>query len=166
MNSTTKIITKCGIFAGLYIVLSLVVFPLASGVIQIRISEGLTLLPLIFPEAIIGVFIGCFFTNLITGCVILDCIFGSLITLIAGAFTFLIGRVIKNFWLKFFIGGLFPIMLNAFLLPVIWYFAYGTGEFIYIVQVAFVLLGQIISVYAFGYPILLATKKINNKWFN
>ena len=166
MNSTTKIITKCGIFAGLYIVLSLVVFPLASGVIQIRISEGLTLLPLIFPEAIIGVFIGCFFTNLITGCVILDCIFGSLITLTASVFTYLIGKVIKNFWLKFIIGGLFPILLNAFLLPVIWLVAYGTGEFVYIVQVAFVLLGQIISVYAFGYPILLATKKINNKWFN
>ena len=166
MNSTTKAITKCGIFAGLYIVLSLVVFPLASGVVQIRISEGLTLLPLIFPEAIIGVFIGCFFTNLITGCVILDCIFGSLITLTASVFTYLIGKVIKNFWLKFIIGGLFPILLNAFLLPVIWLVAYGTGEFVYIVQVAFVLLGQIISVYAFGYPILLATKKINNKWFN
>ena len=166
MNSTTKIITKCGIFAGLYVVLSLVIFPLASGAIQIRISEGLTLLPLIFPEAIVGVFVGCFLTNLITGCVILDCIFGSLITLIAGILTYFIGKFIKNLPLKIFVGGLFPVLLNAFLLPVIWYFAYGTGEFIYIVQVAFLTIGQALSVYAFGYPLLIATKKINNKWFN
>ncbi|MBR5192245.1 MAG: QueT transporter family protein [Clostridia bacterium] len=166
MNSTTKFITKCGIFAGLYVVLSLAVFPLASGVIQIRISEGLTLLPLIFPEAIVGLFVGCFLTNLITGCVILDCIFGSLITLIAGILTYFIGKFIKNLPLKIFVGGLFPVLLNAFLLPVIWYFAYGTGEFIYIVQVAFLTIGQALSVYAFGYPLLIATKKINNKWFN
>lgn len=160
---TTAKLTRMGITAGLYIVLSLVVFPISSGAIQVRISEGLTLLPLIFPETAIALCVGCLLTNLITGCMLFDVFLGSLITLVAGLLTALIGKVIKNSVLKITIGGLFPVLLNAFLLPLIWWYCYGQLDYLYIVQVALVLVGQAVSVYAVGSIIYIATKKAKDK---
>ena len=70
--------------AAIYVVLTLLaaMFGLSSGVIQLRLSEALCLLPLIFPEAVVGLTLGCALANLITGCVFWDIIFGSVATLI------------------------------------------------------------------------------------
>ena len=156
---STKKIAKAGVIAALYVVLSLITFPVASGSIQFRLSEGLTLLPLIIPESVIALFIGCFLSNLITGCMILDVVFGSLITLLAGVLTYFIGQVIKKVAIRYIVGGLFPVLLNALLLPVIWYFCYGQLEYLYILQVAFLLISQTVSVYAFGVPLSLIIGK-------
>lgn len=160
---TTAKLTRMGITAGLYIVLSLIVFPISSGAIQVRISEGLTLLPLIFPETAIALCVGCLLTNLITGCMLFDVLLGSVVTFIAGLFTALIGKAIKNTAVKITVGGLFPVLLNAFLLPLIWWYCYGKLDYLYIVQVALVLAGQAISVYAVGTIIYLTTKKAKDK---
>lgn len=159
MNVNTKRLALSGIIAALYVALTYAVLPLASGAIQFRLSEGLTLLPLIFPEAIVGVFVGCLLSNLITGCAIWDIVFGSLITLIAGILTFIIGKVIKKMPLKIFVGGLFPVLLNAFFLPVIWYFTNGELEYLYYIQVAFLILGQSVSVYLIGTVLVLEINK-------
>ena len=156
---STKKIARAGVIAALYVVLSLITFPVASGSIQFRLSEGLTLLPLIMPESIIALFIGCMLSNIITGCMILDVLFGSLITLLAGILTFFIGKIIKNKPLKYVASGLFPVLLNAFFLPVIWYFCYGQLEYLYIIQVAFLLISQTVSVYAFGVPLCVFIDK-------
>ena len=147
---STKSLALSGMIAALYVALSLITFPVASGVIQIRLSEGLTLLPLIMPEAIPAVFIGCMLSNLITGCAVFDVLIGSLITLVAGILTYLTGKFIKKTALKIFVGGLFPVLLNAFLLPLIWYFCYGEMEYVYIVQASFLIVSQSVSVYALG----------------
>ena len=84
---TTKKIARAGIIASLYIATSFVTAPIASGAIQIRLSEALTLLALIFPETVPALFVGCGLTNLITGCAPYDIIFGSLITLFASVLT-------------------------------------------------------------------------------
>ena len=131
---TTRALARAGIIAALYVALSLVVLPIASGTIQFRPSEALCVLPFFFPEAIPALFIGCMLSNLITGCVIWDIIFGSIITLAAAVLTYICGRLIKNTVLKIIIGGLFPVLLNAFLLPVIWYYCYGELEYLYILQ--------------------------------
>lgn len=160
---TTAKLTRMGITAGLYIVLSLIVFPVASGSIQLRLSEALTLLPLVFPETAIGVFVGCALSNLITGCAVFDIILGSLITLLAGVLTAVIGKVIKNKPLKLFVGGLFPVLLNAFLLPLIWWYCYGQLDFLYIVQVCFLLISQSVAIYGVGIPACLFSEKAKNK---
>ena len=161
-NSYAKIIAKIGIIACLYTASTLLVFPIASGAMQIRVSEALCLLPLIFFEAIPGLFVGCLLSNIITGCAFFDVILGSLITLFAGAFTYIIGKKVKNTTLKIFIGGLFPVFMNAFLLPLIW-LIYGAGEQMYIVQVAFLTVGQTVSVYAFGTPLYLKLNSLKKK---
>ena len=161
MQKSTLIIVRAGLIAGLYVVLSLITMPIASGAIQFRISEALTILPLFFIEAIPALFVGCMLSNLITGCVLLDIVFGSIITLIASVLTFLIGKIIKNAFLKMFLGGLFPVLLNALFLPLIWLKVYGAIEYVYYLQALFLLISQSLSVYACGSPLYLAVRKIN-----
>lgn len=161
MSKSTKIIVRAGLIAGLYVVLSLITFPIASGFIQFRLSEALTLLPLFFLEAAPALFVGCAFSNLITGCTVLDVLFGSLTTLLAGVITLLVGKTIKKTFAKIVIGGLAPVILNASLLPVIWIWAYGQIELMYTVQMLVLLISQAISVYGAGTPLALMLKKYN-----
>ena len=146
----TKKLARAGIIASLYVVLSIIVLPLASGSIQIRIGEALTLLPLFFPEACIALFVGCAVVNLISGCVFTEVIAGSLITLISALLTYFIGKLIKNKALKVMVGGSFPVLLNAFLLPLVWYFCYGQLDYVYIIQALLILAGQAVSIYGLG----------------
>ncbi len=70
--------------AAIYIVMTMFIntFNLASGTIQVRISEALTVLPFFTPAAVPGLFIGCLLSNLLTGAMLPDVIFGSLATLL------------------------------------------------------------------------------------
>ena len=123
MNSKTKILTRAALVAGMYIVLTMIanMLGLASGAIQFRLSEALTLMPIIFPESIWGLFIGCLLSNILTGCVIWDVIFGSLATLIAAVFT----RILKK---KIFLASLCPVISNAIIVPFVLKYAYGLGD--------------------------------------
>ena len=161
---TTRALTRAGVIAALYVVLSLAVFPVASGAIQFRPSEALCILPLFFPEAIPALFIGCILSNLITGCVIWDVIFGSVITLVAAILTYIVGRGRFPYEiLKVFIGGLFPVLFNAFFLPAIWFYCYGELEYIFVLHVVFLLISQSVSVYGLGVPLYFAVKRLRDK---
>ena len=166
MSKSTIIIVRAGIIAGLYVVLSLVTMPIASGAIQFRVSEALTLLPLFFPESILALFVGCALSNLITGCMFLDIILGSLVTLVASVCTYFTGKLIKNTFLRIFLGGLFPVVLNAVILPLIWVVAYGALEYVYYLQSLFLLISQSVSIYALGTPLYLAVRRINYNLVN
>ncbi|MBQ7348489.1 MAG: QueT transporter family protein [Clostridia bacterium] len=159
----TKRLTRAGLIAALYTATSFIIAPIASGAVQIRLSEALTLLALIFPEAVPALFAGCMLSNLITGCALPDIIFGSLITFLAAALTYIAGRLIKNTAIKIFVGGIFPVVLNALLLPLIWVWCYGAGEYIYLLQALLVLVGQALSVYALGVPLYIAVNKRINE---
>ena len=121
------------------------------------------MLALVYLEAIPALTVGCLISNLITGCALFDVILGSLITFTAAALTYLIGKHIKNTALKIAVGGSFPVLLNAFLLPLIWIWCYGTIEFVYFVQVLLLLIGQSISVYFVGMFLYSSTVKLKDK---
>ena len=150
MNNLTKRITRAGIIASLYIILIFPTLTFASGFIQFRPSEFLTLLPLFMPEAIPALFIGCMLSNLITGCALLDVFVGAFITLTAGVITYGVGKIVKNGVLKIFLGGIAPVLLNAFFLPIVWYLAYGQLETLYILNVLSLFVSQSVSVYLLG----------------
>ena len=78
--------------------------------------------------------------------------------------TYFTGKIIKKTWFKLLVGGLFPVILNAFLLPVIWYFCYGELEYLYILQVGFLLVSQSVAVYALGVPLYIAIAKLGEKY--
>ncbi len=138
MKLNTKHITHSAIIAALYIILTEIsnLFGLASGVIQVRISEALTILPMFTPAAIPGLFVGCFISNVLCGNLLLDVIFGSVATLIGALGTYYWG---KNKYL----GAFFPILSNTIIIPFVlkyvycfegamWYFVVtvGLGEII------------------------------------
>ncbi len=67
-------IVQAAMIAALYIVLTGLAagFDLASGAIQVRFSEVLTILPFFTPAAIPGVTIGCLLANILTGSALPD----------------------------------------------------------------------------------------------
>ena len=165
MNNTVKKLARAGLIASLYVVLVVPTISVASGMLQFRLSEALTILPLFFVEAIPALGVGCIVANLITGCSLLDIFCGAIITLLSAVLTRYVARLFKNKWLKFFVGGAFPILLNAFLLPVVWYVAYGELLSLYIVNVACLLLSQSVSIYGVGallYNGIEKSKLLNN----
>ena len=83
-ETNTRLITMGAAIAALYVVLTLIAnaFGLANYAIQVRFSEALTILPYFTPVAIPGLFAGCIISNILTGAMPLDVIFGSLATLI------------------------------------------------------------------------------------
>lgn len=144
MKSKTRYIARSAAIAALYLALTYItsLFGLASGVIQVRFSEALTVLPALFPEAVPGLFVGCLLANVLTGSVALDVVFGSLATLIGAYGTYLLRR-------KPYLAALPPIISNTLIIPFVlafvyrfdgslWYFAMTVG------------IGEIISCGIFG----------------
>jgi hypothetical protein len=123
----------------------------------------MTLLPLFFPEATISLFIGCAIVNLISGCALTEIIVGSLITLVAGVLTAIAGKIIKNKVLKIVVGGVFPVVLNALLLPLVWHICYGVIEYVYYLQALLIFLGQAVAIYGVGSLVFIAMEKIIEK---
>ncbi len=83
-HAKVRYLCYAAIIAALYVALTLVsgALGLASGAIQVRISEALCVLPFFTPAAIPGVTLGCLIYNIIGSGNILDIVFGSLATFI------------------------------------------------------------------------------------
>ena len=84
LSRTTLYLTRGAVIAAMYVVLTYIsmAFGLDKGVIQFRLSEALCILPFFLPEAVAGLFVGCILSNMLTGCLLWDVIFGSTATLI------------------------------------------------------------------------------------
>lgn len=113
-------ITQAAVIAALYVVLTMFInaFNLASGAIQVRISEALTILPYFTPAAIPGLFVGCLLSNFLTGAAIWDIVFGSLATLLGAIGTYLLRK-----WK--WCAPLPPILANTIIIPFVLTYAYG-----------------------------------------
>ena len=120
----TKVLTRAAIIAALYVALTYVsnAFGLASGAIQLRLSEALTILPVFTISAIPGLTAGCLIANLLTGCVAFDVIFGTLATFLGAVFTRTIGKNNKYFAV------IPPILSNTLIIPFVLKIAYGAKE--------------------------------------
>ncbi len=148
MKKTMKpayFIAQAAIIAALYVVITYFVaaFNLASGAIQVRISEALTILPVFTPAAIPGLFIGCLLANTLTGAVIWDIIFGSLATLIATIGTYLLRKTKFLYTLP-------PVLSNAIIVPLVLQKAYGLEDAYWFLFLT-VGLGEVISVCVLGF---------------
>ena len=136
-NNTLKLVTG-GLIAALYVVLTVLAaqFNLASGAIQVRFSEALTIMPVFTVAAVPGLTIGCVLANLLTGCAAWDVVFGSLATLIGAVGT----RLLKD---KPLLAWIPPVLSNMAIIPIIlikvyavpdaWWFlvlTIGAGEII------------------------------------
>ena len=154
MKEKTRFITQGAVVAVLYIVLTMVsnAFGLASGVIQVRLSEALTILPMFFPSAIPGLFVGCIIANFMCGSLLLDVVFGSIATLLGALGTYYLG---KNKW----IAPVFPIISNTIIIPFVLKYVYGiSGGMLYFAITVFI--GEFISCGILGILLHNALKKV------
>ena len=135
-------ICRAAVIAALYVVLTYVFSAFASGVIQVRVSEALTILPAFTPAAIPGLVIGCLLSNTLTGCVLLDIIFGSVATLIGALGSYALRR---HTWLV----PIPPIVSNMIIVPFVLRYAYGATD-AFPFMIATVGAGEIISCYLLG----------------
>ncbi len=121
MKEKIRFVAHSAMIAALYVVLTYLanLLGIASGVIQVRFSEALTILPYFTSAAIPGLYIGCLLANFLTGAAVWDIIFGSLATLIGAVFTYLLRK--KNETLA----PVPPILANTLIIPPILKLVYG-----------------------------------------
>lgn len=65
ISLSIKTLVRIAMTAAIYTVVTLVLAPLSYGNLQVRISEALTMLPIIWKPSVAGVTLGCFLSNLI-----------------------------------------------------------------------------------------------------
>lgn len=122
MNSKkmSVFLSQAGLIAALYLCLTFLsnMMGLASGVIQLRLSEALTILPVFTPAAIPGLFVGCILSNLLTGCIPLDILFGSIATLLGALGTYALRK-------KKILALLAPLLSNTLIVPFILAYVYN-----------------------------------------
>ena len=157
-KKTTLFLTRAGMIAAIYVVLTMLaaVMGLSSGAIQLRLSEALCLLPLIFPEAIVGLTLGCLLANMITGCVFWDIIFGSVATLIGALGAYFMRKMPEKLR---YLATVPAILANAIIVPFILMWAYGVedGYFFLMMTVG---IGEILSAGVLGTIIYKQVKKV------
>ena len=141
------------VIAALYVVLTYLanMLGLASGAIQVRLSEILTVMPVFTFSAVPGLFIGCLIANILTGCALWDIVFGSLATLIGALGTYFLRK-------HKLLAVLPPILANAIIVPFVLLFVYSL-EGTYFYFFATVGIGEVISCGVFGTILLKSLEK-------
>ena len=157
LKNSSKSLAKAGIISAIYVALTLALYPLSFGAFQVRVSESLTLLPLIFPESVMGLTVGCLISNFF-GNGVLDIVFGTLATFLSAILTYITTKKIKNDWLKIIIGGIFPVILNAVIIPFT-FLAITEEPIVFLITSFQIFIGQFISVYFIGTPLYFLFKK-------
>ncbi|MDE6549998.1 MAG: QueT transporter family protein [Clostridia bacterium] len=152
-----KALCRAGIIAAMYAALTLTLSQFAYGPIQLRPAEALTMLPLLYAESVPALFIGCLIANLLSPYGVWDIAIGSAITLIAAIATYFTPKFVKKPLLRAIVGGLFPVLLNALILPAMWLLVMGDAAF----WINLLSLGatQLIFVYALGAPLVMLLKR-------
>ncbi len=141
-TNRSSYVARAAVIATIYVIITYLFKPISYGPIQVRVSEALTLLPLLESSAIPGLFIGCLLANILGGLGLWDIYLGSLITLIAAYLTAKMPGPI--------LGSLPPIILNA--LGVSYYLSkiYNVP---YWITTLYIGLGELISVAGLGIPL-------------
>ena len=117
-------LTLSAAVAALYVCLTFVsgMLGLSSGVIQLRLSEAMCILPAYTVAAVPGLFVGCVISNLLSGGVVMDVIFGSIATLLGAIGTRSIGERHRLLAL------IPPILSNTVIIPFVLRYAYGAED--------------------------------------
>ncbi len=157
-NKTTLFLTRAGMIAAIYVALTMLsaLMGLSSGPIQLRLSEAMCLLPLIFPEAIVGLTLGCALANFITGCAMWDIVFGSVATLIGAIGAYLLKRLPEKYE---FLATVPTILANAIIVPFVLKYAYGIADGYWFLFMT-VGIGELLSAGVLGTVLYRQMKKV------
>lgn len=136
---TTRSLCLSAIIAALYAALTLLLAHSSYGNIQCRVSEAFTVLPMVLPQSIPGLFVGCLIANIFSPTPsIWDIVFGSLTTLIAACGTYALRK-------KPVLAAACPIVANGVIVgTMVWALSH---EFPLLIQIGLIALGEFGSVF-------------------
>ncbi len=149
-HMTVRDLTIAAVIAALYAALTVAFAPISYGAVQFRIAEALTLLPVLFPQAIPGLAVGCLVANLIGGYGIWDVVLGTLATLIAAILTY---GLRKTIWLA----AIPPVAVNAVVIGLLLHFVLKLPL---LPTMGTVGLGQLAVVFVLGVPLIYSLSRI------
>lgn len=174
--SRTRFVAQAGAIAATYAALTLVMLqtPLGYGPVQLRLSEAFTVVAALTPAGPAGLFIGSLIANsfmlgVLGTLAVLDIVFGSLATLLAGLWTWrfrertglaLLGPVAFN---ALIVPAYLPVMLAAqgfYRVPLIGVDVSHSWPAMYAFGFVAVALGQVIVVYGLGWPLLGVLRRL------
>jgi uncharacterized membrane protein len=150
-RDTLVYVSEASAIAALYVAITVAIGPLGSSAIQCRISEAMCILPIFTPAAIPGLAIGCLISNIATGCLWQDVLFGTLATLIGAIGS----RLLRRLW---WLSPLPTVLANTLIVPFVLAWAYKVPEGIGFLMLT-VGLGEIISAYVLGILLYFALRK-------
>ena len=141
-------ITRGAMIAGIYIVITYLLAPISFGPLQFRAAEALTVLPIIYPEAIPALFIAVLIANIFGGLGLVDIVGGSLVTLLAAYLTYYFRESILAY--------LSPVLLNGFLISIYLTVLFELPYWITVLQIA---ISEALVVFLLGFPLIYYLKK-------
>jgi len=159
MQKQTTYWIHAAMIAAIYIVLTLIFRPISYGMMQVRVSEALTVLPFLTPAAIPGLAIGCLIANIIGPYGLVDIVVGTTATTLAAILS---SRMKRRFWVPMplvvinalFIGGmLYYLFLGSPDQAPLWSIILWVGA------------GQVAACYGLGYPLLILLEKYRHRIF-
>ena len=151
----TLYLARAAVIAALYVVLTYLSAALGvsgQGLIQLRFSEALCILPYFTSAAVPGLALGCLLSNVLTGAHVLDIIFGTLATLLGAIGT----RLIRK---RRFLTPIPPILANTLIVPFVIRYAYLSTDVALPLLFLTVGAGEILSVGVLGIILLLSLEK-------
>ena len=164
MFYSTKSMTRAAMIAAFYCVLTLMFQPISYGPVQFRISEALTLLPVLCAEAVPGLTVGCVLANLLGGAPWYDVVFGSLATFLAAVCT----RKVRDIPAA---GAAMPVLFNGLIVGPVVYFAYshlpGTAHSIPLLlkDISSVAVGEAVVCFVLGLALVNAVRAVGKRIF-
>ena len=155
---STKTLVRCALIASLYTAVNLAIAPIAFGSVQARVGEALTLLPVLVPDAVVGVTLGCFLTNLVgvfTGANVVGALAA---TLCAALCTRRLAQVrVRGLPLA---AAIPPVLFNAVIVGAELAWAFGPRTLNgFLLQAASVGIGQLFSCMVLGLPLVRIIEK-------
>lgn len=144
-------LTIAAVIAALYAALTLLFAAISYGPVQFRVSEALTLLPVLFPQAVPGLALGCLIANLLGSATVWDIVFGTLATLLAALLS---RKLRKNVWLA----AAMPVVCNALIIGLVLHFT--LADVLLWPAIATVGLGEAAVAYLLGVPMILALRRV------
>lgn len=157
-NKRVTFVTQAAMIAAIYVVLGVVFAAFGTKAIQVRLAEALTILPVFTGAAIPGLFVGCFVSNILSGGILPDVLFGSLATLIGAAGTYKLRKGHPA------LSTLSPILTNTLVIPLILRYGYGDPLPLPYMMLT-VGIGEVISCGALGMVLYAALKPVKGRIF-